>query len=228
MHFFSSPTSNILPSTFAPASVAMSRSDSRDSATSTTSSTGHHYAWDVRPRSSPTFSSSSSSKYSHAHEPSHRRTSSSSSSSSSAGWTPSPYRSCLSQVEDSSSSYLSDDDLLDLPIDIIEAPVQRELSTEEQIEMLRAYREREESQFSHGGPHPHHHHNNHHHHGPMRGALHHPAAKPELWFNQHHQQYAQQQQQQQQQKKSRVVRFAAEQGARTSPSRRRPSALRRS
>src|SRR5277367_123274 len=195
MHFFSSPTSNILPSTFAPASVAMSRSDSRDSATSTTSYT-HHHSWDIRPRSSPSAAySSNASPSPRAHETSHRRASSSSSSSScsAAGWTPSPYRSCLTHVEDSSSSYLSDDDLLDLPtleVDLIESPVQKELSTEEQIEMLRAYREREEAAHAH------------HHHG-ARGALH--AAKPELWF--HHHQHAQ--------KKTRVVRFASEEPRRS-------------
>lgn len=204
MHFFSSPTSNILPSTFAPASVAMSRSDSRDSATSNASSTAH-CAWDMRPRSSPAFSSQPSPHNSHKHT--HRRTSSCSSSSSSsatAAWTPSPYRSCLSQIEDSSSSYLSDDDLLDIPnldVDLIDSPIQKELSTEEQIEMLRAYREREESSRLH-------------HHA----AFH--AAKPELWHRQ--------QQLQHQQKKTRAVRFAVEQGARSSAGRRRSSALRRS
>lgn len=203
MHYFSSPTSNILPSTFAPASVAMSRSDSRDSATSTTSYTSQQCAWDIRPRSSSSFYSSphsSNSTTTHTtnnHHPSaHRRTSSSSSSSS--NWTPSPYRSCLSQAceTSSSTSYLSDDDLLDLPIDVIDAPVQKELSTEEQIEMLRAYREREEAcQHAH--------------------RLH--AAKPEIWAHHQHVQLAQQQQQQQQQKKTaRIVRFAGEQGARTS------------
>jgi hypothetical protein len=97
--------------------------------------------------------------------------------------------------------------LLDLPtleVDLIESPVQKELSTEEQIEMLRAYREREEAAHAH-------------HHG-ARGALH--AAKPELWF--HHHQHAQPQ------KKTRVVRFASEESRRSSTGRTRPSTLRRS
>jgi len=98
--------------------------------------------------------------------------------------------------------------LLDLPtleVDLIESPVQKELSTEEQIEMLRAYREREEAAHAH------------HYHG-ARGALH--AAKPELWF--HYNQHAQPQ------KKTRVVRFASEESRRSSTGRTRPSALRRS
>jgi hypothetical protein len=114
----------------------------------------------------------------------------------------------LTHVEDSSSSYLSDDDLLDLPtleVDLIESPVQKELSTEEQIEMLRAYREREEASQAYN-------------HGATRGALH--AAKPELWF--HHHQHAQPQ------KKSRVVRFASEETRRSSTGRTRPSMHRRS
>jgi hypothetical protein len=95
--------------------------------------------------------------------------------------------------------------LLDLPIDVIESPVQKELSTVEQIEMLRAYREREEATH-------------------YARRLH--VAKPEIWA--HHQHVQQAQQQQQHKKTARIVRFANEPGARTSSARRRPSGLRRS
>ncbi len=141
MYFFTSPTSNILSTSYT--SCAMSRSDSRDSATSTSST-----AWDIRPISS-------SSAYEHTHNafPIHHRTFSSSSASS-LPWTPPPYRSCLAATTTSASepsSYLSDDDLLYLSDvhddEVLEAPVQKELSTEEQIEMLRQYRQREEAQL---------------------------------------------------------------------------------
>ena len=141
MHFFTSPTSNILSTSYT--SCAMSRSDSRDSATSTSST-----AWDIRP-----VSSSSASEHLHIAFPIHHRTFSSSSASS-LPWTPPPYRSCLAATTTAAgepSSYLSDDDLLYLSDvhdeEILEAPVQKELSTEEQIEMLRQYRQREEAQF---------------------------------------------------------------------------------
>lgn len=149
--YFSSPTSNILSTSYT--SAAMSRSDSRDSATSTDSSIfpSATSSWSIgRPHTSACDAPSRAS---------HHRTFSSSSSS----WTPPPYRSCLAQamacVASEPSSYLSDDDLLYLSddngiadssaptTDVINAhPAQKELSTEEQIEMLRQYRQREEAQ----------------------------------------------------------------------------------
>ena len=141
MFFFTSPTSNVLSTSYT--SCAMSRSDSRDSATSTSST-----AWDIRPHTSPSMSScDAQDRNSH-----HRTFSSSSASSFSVPWTPSPYRSCLATATATEpSSYLSDDDLLYLSDvhdeDVIESPVQKELSTEEQIEMLKQYRQREEAQL---------------------------------------------------------------------------------
>lgn len=133
--FFSSPTSQCISSSYT--SAAMSRSDSRDSATSTSSNTSFNTS--IRYTSFPN------------PNPIHHRTSSSSS------WTPPPYRSCLQHtlacVASEPSSYLSDDDLASLFDDApavsdgaVGSPsVQKELSTEEQIELLRQYREREEA-----------------------------------------------------------------------------------
>ena len=86
--------------------------------------------------------------------PTQRRTSSSSSNSLSCGWFPSPYRSCLSNavLEDTTSSYLSDDDLLSLPPPTQEIPttrphLHRDLSTEEQIALLREQADRDDVQL---------------------------------------------------------------------------------
>jgi hypothetical protein len=64
---------------------------------------------------------------------------------------PSPFRSCLSNPASEPSSYLSDDDLHLDPRDIappLTLPQQqgKELTTEEQIEILRAQREKEDLQ----------------------------------------------------------------------------------
>lgn len=154
--YFSSPTSNITP---ALVSTAMTRSDSRDSSTSTCSFTSTP-AMQVSYSTSPsTYRSSSSS--------STRGAMSISSSSSSTGWLPSPYRSCMLHSSSSSqgynpstSSYISDDDLLALddlampPIEYISSPTsaprqpQREMTTEEQIAMLREMQEREQEHAS--------------------------------------------------------------------------------
>lgn len=145
-YFFTSPTSNTdMPIQPTPASrhtsTAMSRSDSRDSAISTTSS--YSAAWDITSRPG---SSAMTIPF-----PTQRRTSSSSSSSLQCGWFPSPYRSCLSHaaLEDTTSSYLSDDDLLYLPPPIQELPTHaeanRELTTEEQIALLREQAEKEDA-----------------------------------------------------------------------------------
>lgn len=166
MFFFTSPTSSItLPPVPHPSpaytSTAMSRSDSRDSTTSntsfisTSSDTYHHNtsaAWDIslRPRSSSSMCSALS----------ERRDSSSSASGNTAGWLPSPYRSC--QLRSGSftsepSSYISDDDLLCISPDgedqddrATMAPTsipseRRELTTEEQIAIIRAQRDREDA-----------------------------------------------------------------------------------
>jgi len=66
------------------------------------------------------------------------------------GWFPSPYRSCLSNaaLEDTNTSYLTDDDLLFLPPPTQTLSTcsesQRELSTEEQIAFLREQADKEE------------------------------------------------------------------------------------
>lgn len=173
--YFSSPVSNITP---AMTSVAMSRSDSRDS---TSSNTSYNYAI-YAPNSaySALLSASPSSSWPMSHtltrsdsdvstgtnsqsfsQPSSvamRRDSSNSS------WLPSPYRSCMSSFGSEPSSYLSDDDLLCTPealppvetIPALSAP-QKELTTEEQIAFLRELQEKEAAR--------HHHHHHQHHHG---------------------------------------------------------------
>ncbi|KIW11849.1 hypothetical protein PV08_09122 [Exophiala spinifera] len=154
--FFSSPTSTITP---AMTSVAMSRSDSRDS---TTSNSCYNYtsyaptsAYSALLSASPTSSwpssqglvrsdsNASSTVTSHPSSVAMRRDSSNSS------WLPSPYRSCMSSFGAEPSSYLSDDDLLctpeSLPIETIPAvtPPKKELTTEEQIAFLRDLQEKE-------------------------------------------------------------------------------------
>jgi len=68
------------------------------------------------------------------------------------GWIPSPFRSCLSNPASEPSSYLSDDDLYYSDPRDIAPPLTlsqkqgKELTTEEQIEILRAQREREDLQ----------------------------------------------------------------------------------
>lgn len=129
-------------------STAMSRTDSQDSAISTTSSYSAA-AWDISSRPG---SSAMSIPF-----PTQRRTSSSSSTSLSCGWLPSPYRSCHSNaaLEDITSSYLTDDDLLFLPppTEAVPSNAHRELSTEEQIAQLREQADREDvhvPQLGHG------------------------------------------------------------------------------
>ncbi|EXJ84604.1 hypothetical protein A1O3_05274 [Capronia epimyces CBS 606.96] len=160
--FFTSPASNITP---ALTSVAMSRSDSRDS---TASSTSYRYtscapsiAYAALMGASPT--SSSSWPTSHALTRSESNASSTTShsqasslamrrDSSTSTWLPSPYRSCMSSFGSEPNSYLSDDDLLCLPEDL-SLPVEtipalapkKELTTEEQIAFLRELQEREDA-----------------------------------------------------------------------------------
>ncbi|EXJ74762.1 uncharacterized protein A1O5_01457 [Cladophialophora psammophila CBS 110553] len=156
--FFSSPTSNITP---AMTSVAMSRSDSRDS----TSSNANYYtyaptsAYTALVSASPTSawptsqalartdsnaSSTSTSTSSQAQSIAMRRDSSNST------WMPSPYRSCMSSFGAEPNSYLSDDDLLcpaeelNLPVENIPALApKKELTTEEQIAFVRELQEKE-------------------------------------------------------------------------------------
>ncbi|ETI20942.1 hypothetical protein G647_07285 [Cladophialophora carrionii CBS 160.54] len=153
--FFSSPSSNITP---VMASVAMSRSDSRDSTSSSTNYYTSHAptsAYSALVSASPTSAwpsseplartdSSTSTTTSQAQSVPMRRDSSNSS------WMPSPYRSCMSSFGAEPSSYLSDDDLLcsaedlNLPIETIPALVpKKELTTEEQIALLRELQEKE-------------------------------------------------------------------------------------
>lgn len=150
--FYSSPVSNITP---AQVSVAMSRSDSRDSSASTSSFTSA--PMQVSYSTSPMTYRSSSGSFSGRD-------------SFSSGWLPSPYRSCMMHSSSSSqgyetsssNSYISDDDLLALdnlampPVEhipsITSAPRQqqqpkREMTTEEHIAMLRDMQEREQSQL---------------------------------------------------------------------------------
>ena len=152
--FFSSPTSTITP---AMASVAMSRSDSRDSTSSATNyylthactsaytalmSASPPSAW---PTSQPLArtDSNTSTTISQSQSVPMRRDSSNSS------WMPSPYRSCMSFGAEV-SSYLSDDDLLcsaeDLSVPIESIPAlapKKELTTEEQIAFMRELQEKE-------------------------------------------------------------------------------------
>ena len=136
--FFSTSYATISPPS---TSFDMARSNSRDS----TMSTSHFY-----PTSHP-MSQCSSAAYSIRYQPtsvSMRRTSSSSSSQSS--WSASPYRSCLNRSAscEEATSYLSDDDLLNLsiPVESIPNPCikKTELSTEEQIARLREQQQAEE------------------------------------------------------------------------------------
>lgn len=148
--YFTSPTSNISP---ALVSTAMSRLDSRDSTTSVSSFTSP--PMQVKYSTSPaTYRSNTSAT-----------TSPSARGSFSSGWLPSPYRSCMihsssSQGYESSSSYITDDDLLALdalampPVEHIPsvspAPQQqtkREMTTEEHIALLREVQEREQAQL---------------------------------------------------------------------------------
>ncbi|KAJ9501433.1 hypothetical protein LTR99_004517 [Exophiala xenobiotica] len=158
--FFSSPTSTITP---AMTSVAMSRSDSRDSTGSNTcynySSCAPNSAYSALVSASPSSSwpmashtlmrsdSDASTATSQPSSVAMRRDSSNSS------WMPSPYRSCMSSFGAEASSYLSDDDLLftsesssssSLPVETIPtvAP-KKELTTEEQIAFLRELQEKE-------------------------------------------------------------------------------------
>jgi hypothetical protein len=150
-YFFSSPTSNTdMPTQPTPASrptsAAMTRSDSRDSAISTSSS--YSAAWDITSRPG---SSAMTIPF-----PTQRRTSSSSSNTQ-CGWFPSPYRSCLSNatLEESTSSYLSDDDLLYLPPPAQEISTSSHtLTTEEQIALLREQAEKEEATTHAAAPRP--------------------------------------------------------------------------
>lgn len=167
--FFSSPVSNITP---AMTSVAMSRSDSRDSTASTTSNNyatnAPASAYSALLSASPTSSwpasqaftrsdSTSSitiSQFSQASSVAMRRDSSNSS------WLPSPYRSCMSLSGTEPTSYLSDDDLLcppqsmGLPIETIPALVTpKELTTEEQIAMIRELQEKDVSHHQQGPAH---------------------------------------------------------------------------
>ena len=191
MPFFTSPQSSInLPPLPHPspayASVAMSRSDSRDSNTSNTSSvfaTAYYstspsdtYAINSRPQSSSGVPHSSTAM---------RRTSSSSSSSSQVqmnSWLPSPYKSCqmrsMSSFSAEASSYISDDDLLScgspsqedyfsspptstittcgaptsFPAQFAQQQRKKELTTEEQIAIIRAQRESEQQQLTRHRP----------------------------------------------------------------------------
>ncbi|KAK5947473.1 hypothetical protein PMZ80_001623 [Knufia obscura] len=136
----------------------MSRSDSRDSTKSTSSFTSAPMQTSYS-TSPATFQSSSSAQTSSTRM---QRDSFSS------GWVPSPYRSCMMHsssssqgYESSSSSYISDDDLLALdslpmpPVEHIPSPTsapqqeqpKREMTTEEQIAMLREMQEREQAQL---------------------------------------------------------------------------------
>ena len=74
--------------------------------------------------------------------------------SSNSSWLPSPYRSCQSSFGGEPNSYLSDDDLL-CPSDDLSLPVEsipslspkKELTTEEQIALLRELQEKEALQY---------------------------------------------------------------------------------
>ncbi|KAJ9626116.1 uncharacterized protein PV06_05076 [Exophiala oligosperma] len=152
--FFSSPTSTITP---AMTSVAMSRSDSRDS---TNSSSCYNYtsyapnsAYSALLSASPTSSWPSSQGLTRSDSNASTTNSQPSSvamrrDSSNSSWLPSPYRSCMSSFGAEPSSYLSDDDLLctheSLPIETIPAVTpKKELTTEEQIAFLRDLQEKE-------------------------------------------------------------------------------------
>ncbi len=139
-------------------SVAMSRSDSRDSTGSNTcynyTSCAPNSAYSALVSASPSSSwpishtlmrsdSDASTATSQPSSVAMRRDSSNSS------WMPSPYRSCMSSFGAEPSSYLSDDDLLftteSLPVETIPtvAAPKKELTTEEQIAFLRDLQEKE-------------------------------------------------------------------------------------
>ena len=156
--FYSSSISNITP---AMASVAMSRTDSRDSTTSNTNCYTSHAsssAYTALVSASPTSSWPSSQALARTDSNTSNTTSHSAQTqsvamrrdSSSSSWMPSPYRSCMSSFGAEASSYLSDDDLLctadalNLPIETIPALApKKELTTEEQIAFLRGLQEKE-------------------------------------------------------------------------------------
>lgn len=152
--FFSSSTPTITP---AMTSVAMSRSDSRDSTTSNScynyTSYAPNTAYSALLSASPTSSWPSSQGLVRSDSNASTTTSQPSSvamrrDSSNSSWMPSPYRSCMSSFGAEASSYLSDDDLLctpeSLPIETIPAVTpKKELTTEEQIAFLRDLQEKE-------------------------------------------------------------------------------------
>ena len=140
------------------ASVAMSRSDSRDSNASATNYYSTHAptsAYSALLSASPPLTwpqshalartdSNTSNTTPQGQSISMRRDSSNSS------WMPSPYRSCMSSFGAEPNSYLSDDDLLcsaedlNIPIETIPALApKKELTTEEQIAFLRELQEKE-------------------------------------------------------------------------------------
>ncbi|RMZ88689.1 hypothetical protein DV736_g4087, partial [Chaetothyriales sp. CBS 134916] len=138
---FSSPYASLSPPT-TDFSSAMSRSSSHDSTSSVS-----HYQFDTLPayRSAPM--SRSTSAPTQLSSVAMRR--SSSASSSQAAWIASPYRSCLTTSVDEPTSYISDDDLLYLPIPVQSIPTPErqprgEMTTEEQIAHLRQLQEQEE------------------------------------------------------------------------------------
>jgi hypothetical protein len=113
------------------------------------------------------------------------------------GWFPSPYRSCLSNAAlDEKTSYLSDDELLYLPPPAQVIPTTRnELSTEEQIALLREQAEKEDAAYA-------------------------AAPRPEAWWAQQRRPqttYAEA-------KKAKAVRFAPAQAQVVTSGRRRSSA----
>lgn len=148
--FFTSAYSNISP----PAtSFDMARSSSRDSVTSAPSYT---CAYASLTTSQPlSRSSSTTSTYNPTSAPTSapmRR--SSSASSSQTTWLASPYRSCLTSTgSEEPSSYLSDDDLLNLciPVETIANPVKRvaDMTIEEQIAHLQDSQTQEEERERH-------------------------------------------------------------------------------
>lgn len=147
-------------------SVHMSRSDSRDS----TSSISNGFSFAPTTAYTALLSASPSSSWMTAH-PLVRSDSSTSTTisqasctssprtsiamrrdSSNSSWLPSPYRSCQSSFGTEANSYLSDDDLL-CPADDLSLPIEtipsispkKELTTEEQIALLRELQDKETS-----------------------------------------------------------------------------------